>query len=68
MLKSLMLAVRRAGWDRDIVIRHEVGHCNGWRRTLDGNIKMNTTAEHLVLLGLTLAICVSLFVILAVIP
>ena len=48
-----------------------------WRRKtmkmLDGNIKMNTTAEDLVLLGaclvvMTLAICTSLFVILAVMP
>jgi len=42
------------------------------RRTLDGNIKMNITAEDLVVLGaclvMTLAICISLFVILAVIP
>ena len=42
-------------------------------KMLDGNIKMNTTAEDLVLLGaclvvMTLAICTSLFVILAVMP
>ena len=22
--------IRRQGWTRQIVLRHEIGHCNGW--------------------------------------
>jgi hypothetical protein len=28
--------LRKAGWDYNIVLRHEIGHCNGWRHDEDG--------------------------------
>jgi hypothetical protein len=29
--------LKRTGYDYDIVLRHEVGHCNGWHHDAEGN-------------------------------
>jgi hypothetical protein len=43
---------RRLGWNRETVLRHEIGHCNGWEEDHAGAVKITLTPPRKRLLGI----------------